>query len=52
MTKVNNDDIYIKLLDMYPGLTPEGIEVMGPTVKNRLLSGSRFQTLDKEPGSR
>lgn len=47
-SQANKEDVYISLMEMYPGLTPALIADMNPYVQHVLQRGKRIRTLSDE----
>lgn len=47
-SQANKEDVYIEIMEKYPGLTPELIADMNPYVQRVLQRGKRIRTLSDE----
>jgi hypothetical protein len=45
-SQVNKEDVYLEIMEKYPGLTPELIADMNPYVQYVLQRGPRIKILD------
>lgn len=48
MTKVSKEDIYLQIMQRYPGLIPDVIADMNPYVQHILIRGPRIQEVSEE----